>query len=490
MKYLLGIDVGTTGTKAMLFRQDGLLMGHAYRGYPTATPQPCHSEQDARDWWNAVTQTVRQLCDAPEIAANVAAISLSLQGGTMVPVDATGEPLRPAMVWSDTRCRAQREAFARELGENAMYESTGWAPEDGLPALSIRWLKENEPEIFEKTALFLTVPDYIALKMTGIPALDLADAGINQLYHIRDGAYDPRILRFAGISAHRLGQPVPSGTVIGPLTPEAAAELGLTTETVLVAGAHDQYAVALGAGATENGDMLIGSGTCWVITCIADAPDFASGLNQSVAATPGKWGSMCELSAGGVCLEWLRRNIAGDSGDPLAYDRINTEAACRKAAEEGLFFFPATGMASADTKFRTSSFVGLDLSHDRFHMARAVMEGVAFQTVWMMERFSVRPNAGGIKLSGGASRSHLWCQLVADISGVPVRLPAVADMACVGAAILAGVGCGLYANTAEGYRHMAIPEQVLYPRPEYTAIYSALFETYKRNAAILYQIQE
>lgn len=490
MKYLLGIDVGTTGTKAMLFRQDGLLMGHAYRGYPTATPQPCHSEQDARDWWNAVTQTVRQLCHTPQISQNVAAISLSLQGGTMVPVDAAGEPLRSAMVWSDTRCRAQREAFAREVGENAMYEATGWAPEDGLPALSIRWLRENQPEIFEKAARFLTVPDYIALKMTGIPALDLSDAGINQLYNIRQGAYDPRILRFAGIDASRLGTPVPSGTVIGHLTPEAAGELGLTTDTLLVAGAHDQYAVALGAGATENGDMLIGSGTCWVITCIADTSDFASGLSQSLAATPGKWGSMCELSAGGVCLEWLRRNIAGDGDQPLDYDRINAEAASRKAAEEGLFFYPATGMASPDTKFRTSAFVGLDLSHDRFHMARAVMEGVAFQTVWMMERFPVRPSAEGIKLSGGASKSRLWCQLVADIAGVPVRIPAVADMACVGAAILAGVGAGLYADTAEGYRHMAIPEQVLCPRPEYTAAYRALFADYKRNAAILAQLPQ
>ena len=145
MKYLLGIDVGTTGTKSLLFRQDGLLVAQAYRGYPTMTPSVGRSEQDPRDWWRAVTETVRQLCADEEISKNVAAISLSLQGGTVVSVDAAMEPLRPAMVWSDVRCASQRQAFAAELGEEAMYHKTGWAMEDGLPALQIRWIKENEP---------------------------------------------------------------------------------------------------------------------------------------------------------------------------------------------------------------------------------------------------------------------------------------------------------------------------------------------------------
>lgn len=490
MKYLLGIDVGTTGTKALLFRQDGLLMGQAYEGYPTQTPQVGYSEQDARHWWTAVVHTVRQLCTDPAVAENVAAISLSLQGGTLVPVDGNMEPLRPAMVWSDVRCGKQRAAFAAEIGADAMYQKTGWVLEEGLPALQIRWIRDNEPEIFEQTALFLTVPGYISMKMTGIPAVDMSDAGIDQLFHIHERCYDDQILRFCGIREEQLAKVVASGDVIGPLSAEAAAELGLPTTTLLVAGAHDQYAVALGAGAVAAGDMLIGSGTCWVITCIADGPDPASGLSQSVAAVPGMWGSMCELSAGGVCLEWWRRSLANAENGILDYGTINAEASARRAAEDGIFFYPVTGMAGKGQKFRRSCFTGLDLSHDRFHMARAVMEGVAFQAVWMMELFPVKPSAQGIKLSGGASKSELWCQLVADIAQVPVRIPEVADMACVGAAILAGVGCGLYADTADGYRHMAIPERVLYPRPEYATVYPKLFETYKRNAAILVKTQE
>ena len=486
MKYLLGIDVGTTGTKTLLFRQDGALVGTAYRGYPTATPSVGRSEQDPNDWWQAVTETVRELCADKDISQNVAAISLSLQGGTVVPVDAAMHPMRPAIVWSDVRCTAQRQAFAEELGEETMYHKTGWAMEDGLPALQIRWIRENEPEIFKKAAMFLTVPDYISMKMTGIPAVDLSDAGINQLYNLRRGVYDQQILSFCGIQSAQLATPVRSGTVIGHLTEEAAWELGLTTETILVAGAHDQYAVALGAGATKDGDMLIGSGTCWVITCIADAPDFRLGLSQSVAAAANKWGSMCELSAGGVCLEWWRRNLAiGADGNPLSYEHINEVLSRRKAAEDGLFFYPTTGLAGPGRRLRKSTFSGLDLAHDRYDMARAIMEGVAFQIVWMTEQFPVHPSSDGIKLSGGASKSDVWCQIVADIAQVPVRIPEVADLACVGAAILAGVGCGIYRDAADGYRHLAVGERVLQPDPKRAKLYAGLLERYKQNAAAL-----
>lgn len=183
-------------------------------------------------------------------------------------------------------------------------------------------MKDNEPELFQKTAMFLSVPSYISYHMTGVAACDLSDAGIDQLADIRRGAYDEALLAYAGISAEQLPKLVRSGDRIGQLTPQAAQALGLTTDCVLVAGAHDQYAVALGAGAVRPGDILIGSGTCWVITAIGDAPDFSSGLSQSVAAVPGLWGSLRSLSSGGVCLDWLRKFVAvGSDGEPSATKR-------------------------------------------------------------------------------------------------------------------------------------------------------------------------
>ena len=487
MKYLLGIDVGTTGTKSLLFSAEGTLLGHAYRPYPMHTPQVGWSEQNAEDWWNAVVDTVREIVTDPEVGKNVAGISLSLQGGTMVAVDKEFNQVRPAMVWNDHRCEAQHEEFLEEVGEaELMYQKTGWRLGKGLNAQEIRWMKDNEPENFEKTHMFLSVPDYVSYKMTGIPAVDLSDAGINQLANIREAAYDPQLLAFAGINEEKLPKILRSGEVIGHLTEAAAEALGLSTDCVLCAGAHDQYAVALGAGACNAGDILIGSGTCWVCTAIGDEPDFESGLAQSIAAVPGKWGTLWSLSSGGVCLEWWRRNLTvGSNGEQVPYDVINEEVAKRKAAEDGLFFYPFSGRSTLQKGFSKASFVGLDLSHDRFDIARAIMEGVAFQINWMMEAFKTKPSKEGLKLAGGASKSTLWCQMVADIANLPVRIPEVADLACVGAAILAGVGSGVYRDAEEGYNRLAVQERVLQPNPERAERYKGLFEEYKHHAGVL-----
>jgi len=485
-KYLLGIDVGTTGTKTLLFCTDGTLLGHAYRPYPTDTPKPGISEQNAEDWWNAVVDTVREVCTDPEVCCHVAGISLSLQGGTMVAVDAYGRPVRPAMVWSDQRCEAQVKRYLQEVGaEETMYQKTGWALGKGLNALQIRWMKDNEPENFSKTHMFLSVPDYISWKLTGIAAVDPSDAGINQLADIRRLAYDPALLAFAGITEAQLPRIVDSGGVIGPLTEEAAETLGLTTDCMLCAGAHDQYAVALGAGACKAGDILIGSGTCWVITAIGDAPDFETGLSQSVAAVPGKWGSLWSLETGGVCLEWWRRLTVDSNGEKLPFDEINREVSRRKAAENGLFFVPFASPVGFTKHFEKATFLGLDLSHDRFHLARAIMEGVAFQIVGMLEFFRTKPSGEGLKLAGGAAKSPVWRQLLADISGLPVKIPEVADLACVGAAILAGVGSGVFRSTAEGYDRLAVTTETVYPDPVQTARLRPLLEEYKVRAAAL-----
>lgn len=486
-QYLLGIDVGTTGTKTLLFSTEGQLIDQAYRGYPMHTPNIGWSEQDPLDWWNAVVDTVREVCPDTAIGEQVIGISLSLQGGTMVAVDNEFQAVRPAMVWNDTRCEEEMNAYLTEVGDaKTMYLKTGWNLGCGLNALQIRWLKDHEPENFNKAAMFLSVPDYISYKMTGKTVIDLSDIGINQLGNITKGTYDPEILQFVGITENQLPNICRSGEVIGNLTPAAASELGLTTKAILSAGAHDQYAVALGAGACSAGDILIGSGTCWVITCIGDESDFESGLSQSISAIPGKWGSLWSLSTGGVCLEWLRRNIMlGDEANQISYDVINREVASRKAAEDGLFFFPFSGRSELDKGFTRGSFVGLDLAHDRFHMSRAVMEGVAFQIVWMMEAFKAKPSKEGLILAGGASKSQVWAQILADIANLPVRIPDVADLACVGAAILGGVGCGVYKDAAEGYQKLAVGERIVYPDANRAAMYHNATQEYRRIADAL-----
>ena len=480
-KYTLGIDVGTTGTKAILFSEDGAPLAHAYRPYPLYNEKLNHSEQDSTDWWDAICQTVGEVCRDVD-SAQVVAISLSTQGGTIVPVDKDCNPMRRAIVWNDHRFTPEREKYLSEIGApETLYEKCGWKLGTGLPMLAIRYMRDNEPEIFSAAYKFLSVPDFVAMKMTGRAAVDPSNAGINELCDINKMAYDKTLLSFAGVSEERLAEIVPSGEVIGRLTERAAKELSLTTDTVLVAGAHDQYAVSLGAGSIKSGDVLIGSGTCWVVTAMGDSLDFSSGFAQSVAAVPDIYGTLRSLSTGGVCLEWLRKLLSGEDGELIDYSTINERVDKVNAAFDGLFFYPFSGIHP----FKQGGFVGLDLSHDRFHMARAIMEGVVFEIVWMLESFKAKPSKDGIKLSGGASKSPVWCQMLADVSGLPVRIPELADLACVGAAIIAGVGAGMYKSAEDGYRAFAVKERVLMPRAEMTEKYAPLLDKYKRLAAAI-----
>lgn len=483
--YLIGIDVGTTGTKTMLFSETGRVLSHMYRGYNLSNPAIGYCEQNSEDWWKAVTETVRNVTNHCPSVKNIRAISLSLQGGTIVPVDENGCPLRPAIVWNDRRCNEERQKFIQEIGtEDYMYQTSGWSLGKGLPALELRWLHEHEPATFSKAKMFLSVADYISFRMTGIAAVDLSDAGINQMYDIRKEQYDNEILSFIGVQENRLPKVVHTGEIIGNLTPEAAAELGLTTETVLVAGAHDQYAVAVGAGANHHGDILIGTGTCWVVTALSDQPRFNTGFSQSVAAVNGMWGSISSLSTGGVCLDWMRKKITLGSNTKtcISYAEINNNLQKRSAAAEGLFFYPFSGIYGKNKEFGKATFTGLDLSHDQYDLIYAVMEGVVFQIAWILEKFPEYKRSSIIRLAGGASKSPIWSQIVADVTGHTITIPTVADLACVGAAVIAGTGCGLFNNIQDGYQKLAVSSNVIYPDCSKHEAYLKYFNEYKKSA--------
>lgn len=462
------------------------MRGHAYVPYPMHALRAGWCEQDAEDWWSAVIETVGTVARRADASNRVAAISLSVQGGTFVPVDASLRPLKQAAVWSDTRCKKQAAAFEERFGTSYMYKRTGWQLSNGLNAMQIKWLAENEPAVFSAADRFLSVPDYIAYKLTGRAALDPADAGINQLYNIVNGSYDPGILDFCNIKADALGEVVPSGTVIGRLTTEAKDRMGLNGDISLVSGVHDQYAALLGAGVTEPGDVLIGTGTAWVVTMLEDKPDFENGFSQSVSAVPGMWGGLTSLSTGGVCLDWLKNDVMlGDNvAQTISYDVLDRASAKCRAGEDGLMFFPyfSGGAYPIRDDVSKASFIGVDLSHDRFHMARAVMEGVAMQTVWMLESFDRKYELRQLKITGGATKSALWTQIIADIADRPVHIPAVPDMTCAGAAILAAVGAGVFGSVTEGCKAFATKERVIEPVRESALRYAEIRPLFKKRA--------
>ncbi|NLJ40733.1 MAG: hypothetical protein GX352_03875 [Clostridiales bacterium] len=488
-RYLIGIDIGTTGTKSILFTEKGNIVAHSYKGYPVTTPALNQCEQKAEDWWGAVVDTVRAIISGTEAKDNVAAISLSVQGGTLVPVDGELNPLRPAIVWNDMRCGIQAKAFANRFGQSYMYEKTGWALSNGLNALQIAWIRENEPEIFSRTDKFLSVPDYISAKLTGRAALDLSNAGINQLADIVKGSYDKDILDFIEIEEEKLGEIIPSGEPIGYLTQEAKEELGLTGNVMFCSGAHDQYAALIGSGAINSGDMLLGTGTAWVLTMLTDSPNFGDNLSQSVSAIPGKWGSLVSLPTGGISLDWLLKNVVNKdiNIEKLTYKELDAQVALRHPGSGGLMFFPyfmGAGYPLFDGSSK-ASFIGLDLSHDRIDMARAVMEGIAYQTIWPISAFDQRYKDSSLKISGGATKSNIWLKIVANIVNRPISVPEIPDLTCIGAAMLAGLGGGLFSSPDEAFDALGVGERVIEPDLEDSAKYTELFKLYKDRAKML-----
>ena len=490
--YLLGIDVGTTGAKALLFSDRGERIASAYRGYPLIAPGIGMCEQRATDWTDAVVEIVREVCANPEHAQNVRGISLSTQGGTIVPTDENFQPLANAIVWSDARCAGDKGEFDEFLGKGYVYQTCGWHLNRGLPAMQLKRMRRKAPEIFEKARYFLSVPDFVSAFLTGRPAVDLSNAGINHLCAIRNGKYDSRILEFIGVREEQLAELIPSCHPIGTLTKEAAEKLGLNENVVVSSGAHDQYAVALGAGICASGDAVIGTGTAWVVTVLRDEPDFESGFAQSISATDGKWGTMLSISTGGVCLDWLRKQVLNaKDGAPLDYETLNALVAERdEPGARGLKFYPyfnGAGAPESDNACK-ATLLGLDLSHDRGHVARAVMEGVACQIVWALRAMEKRQPMKRLFLAGGATKSAVWTNMIAEIAGREIHVSEIADLACAGAAMMAGVGCGLFESTEAAAKAIAPGGRVVTPDPERAEQYRRVFDEYQRGARALREL--
>lgn len=472
---VIGIDVGTTGTKAVLFSRRMEPLAQAYRSYPIETGSDGRSEQDAMSWWRAVVETVRHVVSKLPPSETVASIALSVQGGTIVPTDEKFRPLRPAIVWNDTRGRRQIVNYQDRYPNGSLYRKTGWPAGPGQPLMMLAWLRENEPELFRQARYFLSVHDFLSAQLTGRPAVDLSNAGINQLVDIENASYDESLLDFAGVRAEQLAELLPSGRPIGYLTAEAASQLGLTPETVLVSGAHDQYAAALGAGVLP-GEVLVGSGTAWVLTCLDNKPHFELDLPQSRAAIPGLWGTVASITTGGICLEWFRDQLLNGS---ICFQELDRLASQSPPGADGIRFYPyfSGSPKPLPNPDAAGTLLGLRLSHSRWDIARSFMEGVVFQLTWLLHLLKETFPVESLRLSGGAAKSAFWTEILANVTGLPVTLPLLPDLPCAGTAVLAGCSAGLF--TLENIQKaMRVSGPAVEPDPALSAQYQELLAEY------------
>ncbi len=489
MDLLLGIDVGTTATKALLFDLEGNVVASAGHNYGLITPHEGWVEQDPEALWRGVVETCRQVLAETSPADRVLALGLSSQGGTTIATDARGRPLFNAISWMDQRAKPQAERVRAELGADLVYQTSGWKLQNGLPLLHLLWLREHEPQTFVAAHKFLFVSDFVTYRLTGRYCIDPSSAGITQLYNVESGAWDRHLLDMAAVERERLSPVKPSGVPVGTLTPAASEETGLPQGVVVVNGAHDQYCAALGAGVLRAGEMLLSCGTAWAILGVLER--LIMDVDERLAISPhvieGRWGGMVSMGGFGTVLEWYLDNIlSGTEGrakverDHL-YRLFNQEASQSPPGANGLLFFPLVG-GHVTWLGGEGALLHLLLTHSRCDMARALMEGIAYELRWAIEEMRAKgAKANELKMVGGAARSPLWPQIVANVTGMQVILPPIKEAASRGAAILAGVGCDIFHHPEQGCAAFRTPELHLPPDRESTAMYDEYFGTYQQE---------
>lgn len=454
MGYVIGIDVGTTGTKALLFTEKGEVVKTMYCGYEIISERPGYAEQKPQDWYQAVCRTVRGCVEGLNEPSQVLAISISAQGGTMVAVDKEGLPVDRAVSWLDRRAKKEAEELNQKKPEHYYYRNTGWRLNDGYPLSQIEWMKKHKPDVFAGTELFLSPLSYLNLCLTGKAVSDYTNEGISNMENLHLWDWEPAVFDDLSLTKKNLPGLQPAGSVIGTLSKAAASDLGLTEKTMVINGGYDQYCAALGLGAMHKGDIMLSTGTAWVVIAVTDRLlfDEETFISPCMHIVPGCFGGMASLETGGVSLDWFRDKIAGDRENKETYEVLNREIGKRSIGADGLLFYPHFAGSTCPywSKSSKGAFLGLTLFHDRYHMARAVMEGVVFELCEILDAYKKQgQKLHTIKMVGGAAKSRVWTQMIADISGLSVEIYGNADAAAVGAGILAAKGIGCYGDFSQ-----------------------------------------
>ncbi len=480
---LMGVDLGTSSAKTALIGEDGRLLASAAREYPVETPRAGWAEQDPDRWLQAALQTMREaLVLSGASPEQIAAIGLSGQMHGMVCLDAAGEVLRPAIIWADQRSREQVARVAREVGPERLGAWTGNPLATGFMLASWLWLCDEEPECARATAHLLLPKDYLRYRLTGELGSEPSDASSTLLFDTAGRRWSTPLLEALGIRPGLLPPLGESAAVAGGLRADMAAQTLLRPGTPVVFGGSDQALQALGHGVVEPGILSCTIGTGGQLFAPAHAPvhDPQLRLHLFCHAVPDRWHLEAAILAAGLSLRWLRDNIL----DGKSYQALADAAASVPPCAEGLFFLPH--LAGERTPHMdpgaTGAFVGLTLRHGRDHLTRAVMEGVVFALRQGLElMLALGVPAERIVASGGATAHPLWLQLQADILNRPIYRTTTVEAAAVGAALLAGVGAGVYPDIREACRRTVTwRDEVVQPVPANVVIYEDAYRTFCR----------
>jgi xylulokinase len=492
LNYLIGIDLGTSGTKTVLFDETGKALAGSTVEYPMYQPQNGWAEQDPADWWNACVATVRSVLASSGIApAQIAGVGISGQMHGLVMLDEAGQVLRKSIIWCDGRTTAQCEQITDIIGAKRLIEITANPALAGFTAGKILWVRQNEPELYAKCRHILLPKDYLRYKLCGVFATEVSDASGMNLLDVPKRRWSDEVLKALEIDPALLPEMHESCEVSGHISPEAAAITGLAEGTPVVGGAGDNAAAAVGTGVVEAGRAFTTIGTSGVIFAHSDtvAIDPLGRVHSFCSAVPGAWTVMsCSLASGGS-LQWFRNNFCtaemqaaqGLGTDPYAL--MDKQAARVPIGSNRLIFLPyIMGERSPilDSLSR-GVFFGLSGMHTRQDLLRAVMEGVTFSLRHCLDVLKgMGVPFGDMLVTGGGGVSALWRQMLADVFDHPVVTSTNREGPALGVAILAGVGTGVFGSVPEACAKILSEGSRQEPIPENTSAYAPYYELYRR----------
>ena len=499
---VLGCDIGSQGLKVVLLSLDGQLLGEAGAAYDATYPRSTWAEQPAQAWLEALPQAIGQLrADTGFAPGQVRALGLAAQVDGVVAVDAAGHPLRPAIIWMDRRAVAQCEAAAQATNSAALIQRSGLNLDASHVAPKIRWLAENEPEVYESATFFLLPGSYVAYYLTGELGVDYANASSTLLMDVAQRAWSPELCQLFAIPLECLAPLRPASDVLGGLRAAVAEALGLPAGIPVTVGTGDEHAACAGAGVVRAGLVCDIAGTAEPVCASSTRPVFdPSGLVETHChADPALWLLENPGFVSGANYRWFRDQFAplevqaAAQGGPSAYDLLNALAAQAPPGAEGLILLPCLMGAMTPTwnAAARGTFAGFTLAHRREHFARAVLEASAYAVRDIVDQMrQMGLTLAEVRTVGGGSRSRLWRQIKADVTGLPVTLPQTAETTALGAALLALVAIGAFANLSEAAARVVCIVETVEPEPAAQARYDDCYQFYRESYFAMLPVYE
>jgi len=491
MRYLLGIDLGTSATKTVIFDEDGKVIASASIEYPMYQPKNGWAEQDPEDWWQAVCGTSKAVFEKSGISPDaIVAIGLSGQMHGLVMLNKAGEVIRRSIIWCDQRTGAECVEMTEKIGARRLIEITANPALTGFTASKILWVKNNEPEIYANCSHILLPKDYIRYKLTGVFASDMSDASGMQLLDVPNRCWSEEVLDRLGIDRALLGDLYESPELSGRVTSAASELTGLAVGTPVAGGAGDNAAAAVGMGVVREGRAFTTIGTSGVVFTHTDSPriDPLGRVHTFCCAVPGAWHNMGVVQSAGHSLKWFRDTLCqdyiarGEAAGKDPYIFMDKAAAEVPVGSNSLIYLPylmgeRTPHLDADCR---GVFFGLAAIHTKEDMLRAVMEGVSFA---LRDSLEILKGLGvtfsDMLVCGGGGKSPFWRQMIASVYNCPVSVTASSEGAALGAGILAGVCGGVYPSVAEACDRIISTKRDCTPDATDAERYNQFYEVYR-----------